>query len=331
MKEIKIIRAKEIAEILKDKEKMIMELVANAYVEHSYGVSSLPHSIFLRFPENERNRIIGLPSYLGGEYNVAGMKWISSFPANTEKNIERASAVLLMNELENGHVNAVLESSIKSAKRTAASAAVAASLLHSDADEKTIGFVGCGRINEEMYRFMRAAFPSVKNVVVYDMYSDHADCFIEKIKNIKEVEARKVDSVSEVLASAPLTIFATTAGVPYISDISTCTNKSTILNISLRDFDPEVVLSCDNVVDDLDHVCRERTSIHLTEAKTGNRDFVRCNIAEVITKRQPGRVGEKPVMFSPFGLGVLDLALGKYVLNKANENGTGIIVEDFLP
>lgn len=158
MNEIKIIKAKEIASILSNKENDIMEIVANAYAEHKYGVSSLPHSIFLRFPENKRNRIIGLPAYLGGEYNIAGMKWISSFPANTERNIERASAVLLVNELDTGHVKAVLESSIISAKRTAGSAAIAAKLLHSNKNEDTIGFVGCGRINEEMYRFMRAAF-----------------------------------------------------------------------------------------------------------------------------------------------------------------------------
>ena len=331
MNEINIIKAKEIASILSNKENEIMEIVANAYVEHKYGVSSLPHSIFLRFPENKRNRIIGLPAYLGGEYNIAGMKWISSFPANTERNIERASAVLLVNELDTGHVKAILESSIISAKRTAGSAAVAAKLLHSKEDEDTIGFVGCGRINEEMYRFMRAAFPSLKKIVLYDLSKERAEKFLEVIRPMGEIEAEIVNSVSEVFAAAELTVFATTVGEPYVFDISECNENSTILNISLRDFDPEVVLKCDNVVDDLDHVCRENTSIHLTANKTGNTDFVRCGIADVINKKQPGRSGGKPVMFSPFGLGVLDIALGKYVLEKADEAGMGTVIEDFLP
>ena len=331
MNEINIIKAKEIASILSNKENEIMEIVVNAYVEHKYGVSSLPHSIFLRFPENKRNRIIGLPAYLGGEYNIAGMKWISSFPANTERNIERASAVLLVNELDTGHVKAILESSIISAKRTAGSAAVAAKLLHSKEDEDTIGFVGCGRINEEMYRFMRAAFPSLKKIVLYDLSKERAEKFLEVIRPMGEIEAEIVNSVSEAFAAAELTVFATTVGEPYVFDISECNENSTILNISLRDFDPEVVLKCDNVVDDLDHVCRENTSIHLTANKTGNTDFVRCGIADVINKKQPGRSGGKPVMFSPFGLGVLDIALGKYVLEKADEAGMGTVIEDFLP
>ncbi len=331
MNEIKIIKAKEIASILSNKENDIMEIVANAYAEHKYGVSSLPHSIFLRFPENKRNRIIGLPAYLGGEYNIAGMKWISSFPANTERNIERASAVLLVNELDTGHVKAVLESSIISAKRTAGSAAIAAKLLHSNKNEDTIGFVGCGRINEEMYRFMRAAFPTLKKIVLYDLSTERAERFIEIIKPMGAIEAEIVNSVSEVFVAAQLTIFATTVGEPYVFDISECNENSTILNISLRDFDPEVVLKCDNVVDDLDHVCRENTSIHLTANKIGNTDFVRCGIADVIKNNQPGRIGGKPVMFSPFGLGVLDIALGKYVLAKADEAGMGTVIEDFLP
>lgn len=331
MKEIKIINAKDVATVLDNKEIEIMEMVANAYVEHAYGVSSLPHSIFLRFPENKRNRIIGLPAYLGGEYDIAGMKWISSFPANTERNIERASAVLLLNELDTGHVKAVLESSIISAKRTAGSAAMAAKLLHSNENEDTIGFVGCGRINEEMYRFMRVAFPNLKKIVVYDLSVERAKNFLDKIKTIGEVESEIVNSVSEVFVAAPLTVFATTVGEPYVFDIEACNEKSTILNISLRDFDPEVVLKCDNVVDNLEHVCRENTSIHLTANKVGNTDFVRCGIADVINKKQPGRVDGKPVMFSPFGLGVLDLALGKYVLAEADSNGLGTVVEDFLP
>lgn len=206
MKEIKIIKANDVSFILEKREKEIMEIVADAYVEHEYGISSLPHSIFLRFPENKRNRIIGLPAYLGGEYNVAGMKWISSFPANTGRNIERASAVLLMNELDTGHVKAILESSIISAKRTAGSAAIAARLLHSNKNEDTIGFVGCGRINEEMYRFMRVVFPALKKIIIYDLSVERAKKFLEIVKLTDEVETEIVNSVSEVLAAAPLII-----------------------------------------------------------------------------------------------------------------------------
>jgi ornithine cyclodeaminase len=37
------------------------------------------------------------------------------------------------------------------------------------------------------------------------------------------------------------------------------------------------------------------------------------------------------VVFSPFGLGILDLALARLVVAHARENGTGVRVADFLP
>ncbi|WP_369904262.1 hypothetical protein [Amycolatopsis sp. CA-126428] len=38
----------------------------------------------------------------------------------------------------------------------------------------------------------------------------------------------------------------------------------------------------------------------------------------------------KPTSFSPFGLGVLDIAVGAFVLEKAREAGTAIVVENFV-
>jgi len=39
---------------------------------------------------------------------------------------------------------------------------------------------------------------------------------------------------------------------------------------------------------------------------------------------------DRPVVFSPFGLGVLDLALGKYVYDQLAESGELHVVDDFF-
>jgi ornithine cyclodeaminase len=93
-----------------------------------------------------------------------------------------------------------------------------------------------------------------------------------------------------------------------------------------------VILSCDNVVDDIDHVCRAQTSVHLAEQRVGNRGFIRCTLAEVIEgKSAPRRDPNGVVVFSPFGLGILDLAVGTLVRDFGNEQGIGILVDSFLP
>ena len=64
MNDLLILRARDINNIFDDKEKEIIDIVSKAYVAHTAGEDSLPHSIFLRFSADSLNRIIGLPAYL---------------------------------------------------------------------------------------------------------------------------------------------------------------------------------------------------------------------------------------------------------------------------
>ena len=72
--DILILKQQEIKSLLKGQEKEIMQVVQQAYELHDQGKSTLPHSSFLTFPDDARNRIIALPAYLGEPFNVAGIK-----------------------------------------------------------------------------------------------------------------------------------------------------------------------------------------------------------------------------------------------------------------
>lgn len=58
-----------------------------------------------------------------------------------------------------------------------------------------------------------------------------------------------------------------------------------VLHLSLRDLAPEMILAAQNFTDDVDHAVRERTSLHLTEQRTGNRDFVDGTLADLLRGR----------------------------------------------
>jgi len=148
--DVLILRGAEVASLLEGKELALIEQVRAAYAAHAAGHSSLPRSIFLRFPDNDRNRIIALPSYLGQDFNVAGIKWIASFPDNLRAGLERASAVVILNSTITGQAEVILEGSLISAKRTAASAALSARTLHADAECDVVALLGCGVINFEV-------------------------------------------------------------------------------------------------------------------------------------------------------------------------------------
>jgi ornithine cyclodeaminase len=327
-----ILKGEEVHSLLAGRELELVQIVQSAYVAHRNGQSSLPHSTFLRFPQDPSNRIIALPGYLGDESRVAGIKWVSSFPANLGLGMDRASAIIILNSPVTGRPEAILEGSIISSKRTAASAALAAHHLHQDKDLASFGIIGCGLINFEIARFILALFPSVKRVTVFDKDARRAQQFGEKLRDLLRIEASVSEQMNAVLEKSPLISLATTATEPHIDDLSSCRPGSTILHISLRDLSAEAILSCDNVVDDVEHVCRAETSIHLAEQRVGNREFIRCSVGDVVTGSCAARREEGGVtVFSPFGLGVLDLAVAKRVRDLGLEGGFGTIIKSFIP
>jgi ornithine cyclodeaminase len=330
---IVILTGSDVLTLLTGKERDLIKTVKAAYEVHSGGESSLPPSTFLRFPNDQTNRIIALPAYLGGEFETAGIKWVSSFPGNLDKGMDRAAAVIILNSMTTGQPQVMLEGSIISAKRTAASAALAALALHEDSHADSVGIIGCGLINFEIQRFLLSIFPSLKTLYLYDVRPERAVQFKQAYEEtFEKVTAEVVGDVQALLRTSSLISIATTATHPYISDLSGLAQGSTILHVSLRDLEPEIILSCDNVVDDVDHVCRAQTSIHLAEQLVDTREFIRCTIGAVTSATAPAKRDPKSItVFSPFGLGVLDIAVAEFVYKRAVQEGAGTLIESFLP
>jgi 2,3-diaminopropionate biosynthesis protein SbnB len=330
--DIIVLKGHEVLSLLTGCEEQVMSAVRAAYVAHADGNTSLPHSTFLHFPNVTGNRIIALPAYIGEPSNVAGVKWVSSFPANIERGLDRASAVLILSSAVTGRPEAVMEGSIISAKRTAASAALAAKNLHQE-ETARVGIIGCGFINFEIVRFLLIALPKLKAFTVFDISAERAGNFRYKcLQTFEGINVETAVNLQTVLQNSSLISLATTAGRPHINDLAACPPGTTILHVSLRDLTPDIILSCDNVVDDVDHVCRAQTSIHLAEQLVGNRDFIRCTLADILRGGAPARRDpQSVVVFSPFGLGILDIAVGKLIYDLSSEQKKGSVIDAFLP
>jgi 2,3-diaminopropionate biosynthesis protein SbnB len=326
-----VISGAQVQHTLQGREKQIVELVEATYRLHGAGDSVNPPSYFLRFPDRPSSRIIALPASIGGQVRVDGLKWISSFPENVAAGIPRASAVLILNDHGTGYPFAVLESSIISATRTAASAASAADWLSRGRRRPTrVGFFGAGLIARYIHTFLTGTGWSFNEIGVHDLSADSAAGFRGYLEHSGTASRITVhDSAEELIRSSDLVVFATVAGEPHVSDLSWFEHNPLVLHVSLRDLAPEIVLASTNIVDDVEHCLKANTSPHLAEQLTGNRDFLHSTLDDVMA----GRVmvpADRPLVFSPFGLGVLDLAVGKYVYDEVVRAGELHVIDNFF-
>ncbi|MFI2203361.1 2,3-diaminopropionate biosynthesis protein SbnB [Streptomyces sp. NPDC020192] len=326
-----VISGEQVRQALGGRERQLMELVEAAYRLHGAGDSVNPPSYFLRFPDRPTARIIALPASIGGPDRVDGLKWISSFPANVSAGLPRASAVLILNDHDTGYPFACLESSIISATRTAASAALAADWLSRGRTRPTrVGFFGTGLIARYIHTFLHGTGWAFETVGVHDVSADSADGFRGYLRQAGTTARITVhDNAEDLVRASDLVVFATIAGRPHVTDPAWFGHNPLVLHVSLRDLAPEILLGSANFVDDVEHCLKADTSPHLVEQLTGSRDFLNGTLDDVMS----GRVApptDRPVIFSPFGLGVLDLVVGKYVYDEVSRTGDLRLIDDFF-
>ncbi|WP_432560184.1 2,3-diaminopropionate biosynthesis protein SbnB [Granulicoccus sp. GXG6511] len=328
--EFSVITGAQVSAVLRGQEEAVVELVRRTYLEHEAGRTVNPPSYFLTFPEAPRNRIIALPAALTGPDGTSGLKWISSFPANIERELPRASAVTILNDAETGYPQACLESSIISAARTAASAVLGAAALSANRPRPTrLGLVGAGVINRYIHRYLQATGWQFDEVRVHDLAPERAADFCALLADRGERDPQVAGDAEDLIRTSDLVVFATVAPTPHVTDPAWFDHHPLVLHISLRDLGPEVIRSGQNIVDDVDHVLKAQTSVHLVEQADGDRDFIDGTLAQVLT----GAVtpaADRTIVFSPFGLGVLDLALARFIHTASRATGAQHDIPDFF-
>lgn len=328
MFEFHVIAGPVVKDVLDASVGMLVERVEQAYLSHYDGQTVNPDSYFLRFPKEPDNRIIALPAAIDGASPVAGIKWISSFPGNIRQGIPRASAVIVLNDRATGYPIACMEGAQISALRTAASAVLGAYWLNGKRRHAaTIGFVGAGVIARNIARMFRADRWQFDHAIVHD-FDDQSASALQAHLGQLDIPDVRCGALAPAL-EADIVVFATTAATPYVVPPMGFKPGQVILNISLRDIAPELILEAENICDDVDHCLKANTSPHLAEQRSGNRSFINGTLAGVIR----GDVvldRNKPMIFSPFGLGVLDLDLAQFVLGRALATRRTLTIDSFF-
>ncbi|ORC49118.1 2,3-diaminopropionate biosynthesis protein SbnB [Burkholderia sp. A27] len=320
-----------IAALLSKAKTEIIDIVGQCYKLHQLGGTNNPDSYFLRFDDKPEARLIALPAALRDVDRatfISGIKWIGSYPRNIESNLQRASAVVVLNDYETGYPFVCLEASQISSARTAASAVLAAQQVGpKERRARRLGVIGGGLIASTILDYFKAAGWQFDDVCVHDQSPDHAAAFSRNLV-ARDLYPVRVGTRDEAL-DADVVVLATTAGTPWIPAERHFLPGQLVLNVSLRDLPPETLLAANNVFDDVDHCMKANTSPHLAEQRYGHRDFVSGTIGQSLLGELRLDSG-KPTIFSPFGLGVLDLAVSMFIYERALAENAQHPIPDFF-
>lgn len=285
------------------------------------GDYAQPVKPYLRY-KNPQNRIIAMPAYVGGNVNAAGIKWISSFPDNTQVGLPRAHSIIVLNDPITGEPISVLSSPLPSIVRTASiSGLMIGYFLQARSLERIyLGIIGWGPIGQYHFQMVMALYGDrVERVRIFDIrevdLSDISSIYKDRI----EVE----ETWADVYLKSNIFITCTVSNHRYIDMLPA--EGSLLLNISLRDYKPEALASVKSIiVDDWDEVCRENTDIQRLHLKHGLTRADTRMITDVVSRHCLNELrADEPIFFCPMGMAVFDIATAVYFVKKAREKGIG--------
>ncbi|MCC5033929.1 2,3-diaminopropionate biosynthesis protein SbnB [Streptomyces sp. WAC 00631] len=315
--------------VLAELGKECRQVVEDVYIEAARGGLVNPDSLFLRPDPDRRERAIALPAYVPGAAPAMGVKWISSFPGNLALGLPRASALIALNDVRTGLATAVLEGSRISGHRTALSAAVGARALRGgDSRIGKLAVIGTGYISATTLAVMAGEGWTAGSLAVHDLDADRARAFAAERTHGLASSVSVAGTLREALDDADVVLFATTAVVPYVTDAGWFKPGAVVLHMSLRDLEPEAMADAAHVVDDVSHALREKTSLALAvERGTVRREDITAIGDHLRGAARPSR--GRTVVYAPFGLGSLDIAIGALVLERAAGREGVVTVPDF--
>jgi ornithine cyclodeaminase/alanine dehydrogenase-like protein (mu-crystallin family) len=115
-----------------------VERTTVAFERHAAGDWVMPAKVYLDSPPHGDFR--AMPARGDG---LALLKWVTSFPHNTEKGLPVVRGVVVLSDATTGEELAVIECSSVTSLRTGAAAAVSAQAL-ARGDASSVGIIGCG-------------------------------------------------------------------------------------------------------------------------------------------------------------------------------------------
>ena len=149
-------------------------------------------------------RFMAMPAYLGGRFNITGVKWYGSNRANIAKGLPRSVLMLSLNDADTGAPISIMSANLLSAMRTGSVPGVAAKYLANKSAEN-LTVIGCGVINRACTRAILENMPNAKRLYLCDIVPEQIEKFAEEIKKEYKIECITAELEESVKAADIIT------------------------------------------------------------------------------------------------------------------------------
>lgn len=198
------------------------------------GANGNSHGSMVMFPEKSPfpempvdgpdRRFMAMPAYLGGKFDMAGVKWYGSNCENKEKGLPRSILMLTLNDKDTGAPVAYMSANILSAYRTGAVPGVGFKYFARE-DAKVLAIIGPGVMSKTALAAAMAVRPTIETVKVKGRGKASLDKFIESAKKeYPQLTIYAVETIEEAVRDADIVSAATSsptgdpAEYPYIAE-----------------------------------------------------------------------------------------------------------------
>jgi len=310
----------------------MVDVIERAFRVKAEGGVRMPPKVMITWAdepgtEEKHGRIMAMPAYVGGEFGVAGLKWIPSVPDNPSRNgLPRANALVLLTDPATGLPLAVMDGTVVSAMRTGAVTGVAVRHL-ADPDTGVACLLGAGVLAHTQLDALRVVLPALAEVRVFDPAHERCVRFCERAGAATGLDVRPAASAEAAVRGAGVVVPATMAVDPSFA-ADWIEPGATVVLVSSLDAPVDLHEVTDLlVVDDWEHESTHpgRYAERLVSAGRIRADgSAAIELADVVTGRHPGRTeaGQR-VVVTPVGLAMDDVAAAWLVLEGARRKGLG--------
>jgi len=297
-----------------------VEAVEDAFRLTAEGKAAMPPKLYLDLPDYHGD-FRAMPAYISGS---AGIKWVSVYPNNQNRNLPTVLATILLCDPNTGCPLAVMDGTYITKIRTGAAGAVAAKYL-AKKDSSVIGMVGAGAQARTQLMATAKVLPKIEEVKVYDKYREAGLKYAEEMGAELGINVRYVATIQEV-TEADILVTTTPSTAPIVS--SQLVRPGTHINAigadaeGKQELESALLKKAKVIVDDITQASHSgEVNVPLKQGAIKVEDIY-GTLGEVIANIKQGRENDQEItVFDSTGLAVQDIICAKLVYEKAIKEG----------